>query len=465
MFQSNLLWQNDDQWANEPLGFGPPTIKQWGCLMSSLTMVVNGFGAHETPKTFNDKMKANDGFAGAMIKPAVVPSIFPGVSLRGRDNCENASAPIAAIDAALASGMPVIVQVDYSPEQGVQSHWVLAYARAGNDYLVLDPYRYPGDAPGKPLTLLSRYHYSGPTLQQAITSVIYMAGTPSGGGAPIPVPVAQPKPKAVVPTPALTVLTSQADLALRADPAVSGALITRLPQNCALTVLEPLSQAQAKVGQYNQWLQVQNPAGEQGYVAAWYVVAGQGSQPAPTTGAGTPGGATPPPAAAGADLILLPTVEGLALRAQGDVSADLIKRLPITAQLKTLDPAGEAAKKLGAQGQWIHVRDIAGAEGYVAAWYVTAADNPALGVKTPPADGGTPTPTLDLIVRTTDDQVALRSSPGVADNNLIKRLPLRAQLLVTEPGGASKIGAPGQWLAVKDLEGVAGFVAAWYVSM
>jgi hypothetical protein len=81
MFQSTLLWQNDDRWANDPLGFGPPTIKEWGCLMTSLTMVVNGFGYQETPQTFNEKMKAADGFAGAMIKPAVVSSVFPGVRM------------------------------------------------------------------------------------------------------------------------------------------------------------------------------------------------------------------------------------------------------------------------------------------------------------------------------------------------------------------------------------------------
>ena len=32
----------------------------------------------------------NDAVDGALIKPAVVPSLFPGVSLRGRDDCENA---------------------------------------------------------------------------------------------------------------------------------------------------------------------------------------------------------------------------------------------------------------------------------------------------------------------------------------------------------------------------------------
>ena len=65
MFQTNLLWQNDPKWAGYPLGSRPNTIKDWGCLMTCLTMVVNGYGYSETPKTFNDKMRA---VGGALFK-------------------------------------------------------------------------------------------------------------------------------------------------------------------------------------------------------------------------------------------------------------------------------------------------------------------------------------------------------------------------------------------------------------
>jgi len=468
MFQSALLWQNDPQWANDPLGYGPPTIKQWGCLLTSLTMVANGFGYHETPRTLNEKMKANDGFSGALIRPAMLAAVCPGVSVQGRDDCEHAPAPTAAIDAALAAGRPVIVQVDYSPLPDVQSHWVVAYARQGADYLILDPYMYPGDAPGKPLTLLSRYHFSGSTLEQAISSVIYMSGTPgsgpAGGGTP---PAPPPQAKAPVPSPALTAYTSVDQLALRASPAVTAALITRLAQGTALTALEASAAAAAKLGQYNQWLFVQDPTGDQGYVAAWYTAATPpgSTPPAGTVTPPTPAPPTPPPGGAVSSLIVSPTGDGLALRDQPALTGNLVKRLPITASLKVLEPAAAAAQKLGVAGQWLNVQDVAGTQGYVAAWYVTETANPALGVKTTLDDGGgLPTAAPDLIVRTTADQVALRSSAAIADNNLIKRLDLRAELLVLEPGGQAKIGQPGQWLNVKDLDGAVGYVAAWYVA-
>jgi len=110
-------------------------------------------------------------------------------------------------------------------------------------------------------------------------------------------------------------------------------------------------------------------------------------------------------------------------------------------------------------GQWVEVRDIEGAKGLVAAWYVsTTRQDPALGVE--PA----PTP-AKLVVRATADLLALRSEPLIAADTLIKRLPLNTELLVIEPArqAEKKIGVVNQWLKVRDSEGSEGYVAAWYV--
>ncbi len=48
----------------------------------------------------------------------------------------------------------------------------------------------------------------------------------------------------------------------------------------------------------------------------------------------------------------------------------LIKRLPLGAELIAIEPPDLAAPKIGRVGDWIHVRDVAGDEGYVAAWAV-----------------------------------------------------------------------------------------------
>jgi hypothetical protein len=67
------------------------------------------------------------------------------VKLKANVNCETGDAPLGQIDAALAAGQPVIVRVDASPNPGLQWHYVLLYARKGDDYLMLDPWPYkPG---------------------------------------------------------------------------------------------------------------------------------------------------------------------------------------------------------------------------------------------------------------------------------------------------------------------------------
>ena len=77
-------------------------------------------------KEFNKKRKKAGGFQGALIMPVVVPSVFGNMQFLGYDDCENSAAPISKIDAQLNKGNPVVLQVDYSPNAGVQSHWVVA---------------------------------------------------------------------------------------------------------------------------------------------------------------------------------------------------------------------------------------------------------------------------------------------------------------------------------------------------
>ncbi len=459
-FQSDLLWQNDPKWASEKLGHGPQTIKEWGCLMSSLCMVTNGYGYKETPSTFNQKMKAAGGFQGPMVIPSMVSAVFPGVVFQDYMDCEKAPAPISRIDQHLAAGNPAVIQVDWSNAPGAQSHWVVAYAREGDDYLILDPFMYGGDAPGKPLKMLTRYKYQGTDLTKAITGIVFMTGSKGSGGAP-----ADPPKKETIPVPkdALTIYGA-ADLALRADANVGGYLYERMAEDIALTVLEPKDAAKAKVGQYDKWLQVQNPAGKQGYVAAWFTAlekgkAGASTPAAPPAATGGTPPATPP---ADGSLIVTPTQEGIALRNQPTVSdATLIKRLPFTSQLQVLEPAATAAKKLGVENQWLKVKDVGGAEGFVAAWFVTDTKAQAIGVK----DSTRPVaPGRENVVYAAQDQLALRSTAAVTDANLLKRLPLQADLLVTEANWEAKLGKEGQWLKVKDVQGTEGYVAAWFVS-
>ena len=457
MFKTQNLYQNDDKWKNVTLGNSSETIGGWGCLLTSATMMLNGIGYNETPETVNDKMKKAGGFQGAFFIPSVMPYIWPNCVYRDMQPCENSPAPIAQIDDAVAAGKPVILQVDWNKQVGIQTHFVLVKDKKGNDYILYDPYKYAGDGPDKEVLLTSRYKYNGAKLESEISAVLWFDCYQTQA--------AVPPQMTKVPLPAEKYLlyAAEDDLALRADPSLNGYLWKRMLMGTELICLEPKATAKAKVGANNQWLQVQDPNGDQGYVAAWYVSETK-AQPtsststvAPASGAAPAAGTLPPGA-----LALVPT-QVLSFRTAPVIAPEnVIRVIQVTETLICVEPANDAIQKVGVNGQWLRVRDTSGKEGYVAAWFVKYASGSSAQqavTSTAASNNGGP-----LKVKTTAEGTALRTQPLVSDATLIKRLPLGTELTALEPNAASKIGQNNQWIKVKDSTGTEGFVAAWFVA-
>ncbi len=274
MFKTQNLYQNDEKWKSTKLGNSNETIGGWGCLLTSVTMMLNGIGYSETPETVNEKMKKAGGFQGAFFIPSVLPYVWPNCAYRDMQPCEASPAPISQIDAAIAAGKPVILQVDWNKQTGIQTHFVLVKEKKGNDYVLYDPYKYGGDGPDKEVLLTTRYKYNGATVDAEISAVLWFD---SYSAAP-------PEPPKVtkVPVPAdkYVLYGAEDDLALRADPSVGGFLWKRMVLGTELICLEPKATSKAKIGVNGQWINVQDPAGDQGYVAAWFVSDVKGGQPA-----------------------------------------------------------------------------------------------------------------------------------------------------------------------------------------
>ena len=460
MFVTKNLYQNDEMWKKTPLGNSGETIGGWGCLLTSVTMMLNGIGYNETPLTVNEKMKKAGGFQGAFFIPSVLPYIWPNCSYRDMQPCETSPAPIAQIDAALAAGKPVILQVDWNKQVGIQTHFVLVKEKNGNDYIIYDPYKYGGDGPDKDVLLTSRYKFNGAKLESEISAVLWF----DCYSTTIPEP---PKvTKVDVPAEKFIIYSTVDDVALRAEPSVTGYLWKRMLLGTELASLEEKSQARSKVGVQGQWLQVQDPSGVQGYIAAWFVSESK-EKPAPATAststpapapAPRPGTAPtapkPAPVPPGAIAIIPP--EEISFRSKPVVSPDtLIRRIPVTEQLISIEPSKQVIAKVGVKNQWVKVRDAKKKEGYVAAWYVKYAGGST--ASTAPVSAGTGK------VKTTVEAVSLRKEPIVSDATLIKRVPLNYEFIITEPGGESKIGANDKWIKVKDATHE-GYVAAWFVT-
>jgi hypothetical protein len=468
MFVTKNLYQNDDQWKNTALGNSKETIGSWGCLLTSVTMLLNGIGYNETPVTVNDKMKKAGGFQGALFIPSVLPYVWANCVYKDMQNCETTPAPISYIDGAVAAGKPVILQVDWNKQQGLQTHFVLVKEKKGNDYSIYDPYKYGGDAPDKEVLLTTRYKFNGAKLATEISAVLWFENYS----------IAQPEPpkqtKLPLPAEKFVVYAAEDDLALRSEGSVTGYLWKRLLKNTELISLETKAQAQAKVGKQGQWIQVQDPTGQQGFVAAWYVsdkkvtASSSGTtttSPKPSTSptpssSPTPGSSpspSPAPVPAGA-LALYPTTQ-VTLRTKPVVANDnIIRYVNATEQLISLEPAEQAIPKVGVQNQWIKVKDANNKEGFVAAWFVKYA-----GGSTAQANNTTPSSGTPVKVKTTAEAVSLRKQPLVSDATLIKRVPIGYEFTITETGGESKIGKNDQWIKVKDATSE-GYIAAWFVA-
>jgi hypothetical protein len=255
MFKTQNLYQNDEKWKNVKLGNSNETLGGWGCLLTSVTMMLNGIGYNETPETVNEKMKKAGGFQGAFFIPSVLPYVWPNCAYRDMQPCEKSAAPIAEIDAALEAGKPVILQVDWNKQAGIQTHFVLVKEKKGNDYILYDPYKYGGDSPEREVLLTSRYKFNGASIEKEISAVLWFDAVAAA-------PAEPPKQKKVaIPADRFVLYANEDDLALRAEPSVNGYLWKRLIQGTELVALEPRAKTKAKIGVFDQWLHVQDPAG------------------------------------------------------------------------------------------------------------------------------------------------------------------------------------------------------------
>jgi len=129
-----------------------------------------------------------------------------------------------------------------------------------------------------------------------------------------------------------------------------------------LICIEPTNFAIPKIGVVGKWIKVRDSKGTEGFVAAWYVKYASGSTAQETS-------TTPAASTTSSTGKVKTTAQAVAFRKQPVVNATtLIRWLPLGEELTIDEPGGEA--KVGANNQWLKVKDNGGVEGYVAAWFV-----------------------------------------------------------------------------------------------
>ena len=366
--------QRDPAWKNNLLAHGPDTIGYMGCALTCVAMYSTGWGHTETPATLNLKLASHGGYVHEAIVWGAITQFHPEIRSTGLTLCMTLDAPLAQIDASLAAGQPVIVEVDYSPEAGLQTHWLLAYGKQGDDYLIQDPWPVPPEV--QPVTLLSRYAHGQP-LRRAIKAVAWFqcdAGVPVP---PTPLPAPVSTDLVVQPLP-----TATAGIKLRTAPSPDALANYAEMPGMLLSVIEDTAGALTKLGQMNQWIYVRDPNGHQGWVAAWYVqvASAPAPVPAPTPAPvpapvpSTPPAPPTPPASEPRrmQVAVLDSVGkwGLAVRLQPSLGSDKVNNEKAGARLTVVEPPEIALAKIGAAGQWLAIKATNNKRGYVMAQYV-----------------------------------------------------------------------------------------------
>jgi hypothetical protein len=390
-FQLVYYSQQDPKWKQDILGFGDPgdTIGYVGCALTSVAMLISGYGFIETPQTLNQKLKNVNGFVSAGIRWGSVSQIYPKVNVKSDISCVNTDAPLAQIDASIAAGQPVIVMVDSTPAIGLQTHWVVLYAKEGNDYLMLDPWPYQTDVTKKTY-LMPRYSQGNPLQRSIMHVIIYESFNASGG---IAQPGGSSVPTSTPQTPPVIVPVSSSGLSARVKADVTAGLnirssidtsslnniVVSVPAGTLLSVLS--ADDYAKIGAVNQWLRVRDDKGHEGFAAAWYLEKTQTATPvvttvpAPTPTQGTPVVTSTPTAY---QLIVVVGARvgkfGAKIYETQSVQSHIVSTEKINAKLIVIEDVSKARPKIGKAGKWLNVQTMDGKKGFVNAELVALAE-------------------------------------------------------------------------------------------
>jgi hypothetical protein len=384
-FQLVYYSQQDPKWKQDILGFGDPsdTIGYVGCALTSVAMLLSGHGFIETPKTLNKKLQNVGGFASAGIRWGAVSQIYPQVNMKSFISCASTDAPLGQIDASIAAGQPVIVMVDSTPAAGLSTHWVVLYAKEGNDYLMLDPWPYQTDVTKKTY-LMPRYSQGQPLKRSIMHVIIYESFNASGGIAqpgsssttsaeptqPETVPAA--KPTSGFSARVKADVTAGLNIRSSIDTSSPGNIISSVPAGTVLNVLS--ADDYAKIGGVNQWVRVRDDRGHEGFAAAWYLEKTQTAVPVvetapvqtPTEEAPAP---NPKPKPAPSQLIVVVQSRvgkfGVKVYETESVKSHIVATEKVRAKLFVIEDQSKARPKIGKKGKWLNVQTKDGKKGFV----------------------------------------------------------------------------------------------------
>lgn len=166
-----IVWQRDPEFCDETYSNASNyTFSKAGCYVCALTSLIRWLGYTASVRDVARHLNDRGAFDGAeLLRPAVLVEAYPRLGDFQRRDWTNRPADLDRLRRALQRG-PVVVQVDFKPAFGVQSHFVTAY-----EY-------YPDPQGGQNDRLLAMCPWDGEYIDAAADVITNDAGKRISGG-------------------------------------------------------------------------------------------------------------------------------------------------------------------------------------------------------------------------------------------------------------------------------------------
>lgn len=274
-----------------------------------------------------------------------------------------------------------------------------------------------------------KFEIDGPVAEALVEHIAQTVHDPNDPSFP---PIVEPVSLYLTPIP-------ESGLRVREGAGINHSSIGLVHPGDKLGALDSREVVMDRLGRDGQWLRVQIPTGEKGFVAAWLVEQYTG----PT-----------PPTPAPDKLYITPTVaRGVNVIAGAEENFATLATVPLGEVMEVLEPSAEALPKIGQPNTWIKIRTARGINGWVSGQFVLRATSEE------PIDPDV------LYARTTaTDGLRIRSGPSSQHRPIAIARPEQRLRTFGDPQEIrSLLGRQGQWIHVRTPQGVTGWAAAWFL--
>lgn len=178
----SVLSQRDPKWAGVPLGYGPATIGEAGCLLTSFAQVLRHFGRDVTPLDLNKQLMSQNRFVqGDLLADSAISGFVPGLSYVTRWDFSNRPADLSVLTNNFEDEYVIEIDSDHNPRTGLQMHFVRFVSWDGHTLVIDDPWY------GEECDFVKHY---GTDLATTIQKIVKYTGPSAAPGMQLGAPVA-----------------------------------------------------------------------------------------------------------------------------------------------------------------------------------------------------------------------------------------------------------------------------------